>query len=296
MKPVDTYQELVKYKPRTARQLGRRRVLDAVSLGYSLLHPMEALFRKPRIQFLYIHHIFKDEEERLSKLLQALARHHTFIGYSEAVNRILQGRIDKPYICLSSDDGLKNNLRAAAIMKGYGANACFFICPSIIGEKDPQKISDFSGGRLHFPPVEFMDWNDVDTLLQQGHEIGGHSLSHINMAQVPEETLKKEVGDCFRILEGKCGGNLHFAWPYGRFSDFSRHARELVFRVGYASCASAIRGCHITMTGTTLPVPGLLIRRDHIVLDWPLRHILFFIARNAEQANPANNFYPETCA
>ncbi len=107
------------------------------------MHDQDALFAKPRIQFLYIHHIFKDEEKRLEALLETLSRHHHFASYSASVDMILRGRIDKPYICLSSDDGLKNNTRAADIMDRFGAKACFFICPGIIGEKDPGKLADF---------------------------------------------------------------------------------------------------------------------------------------------------------
>jgi peptidoglycan/xylan/chitin deacetylase (PgdA/CDA1 family) len=295
VKTIDTYKELSTCQPPTARQRGRKWALDLLSSGYRLLHATDELFSKPRIQFLYIHHIFRDEEKRLAGLLEALARHHHFIGYSESVDRILHGRIDKPYICLSSDDGLKNNTRAAVIMNDFGAKACFFICPGIIGEKDPGKLTDFARERLHFPPVEFMDWEDVDSLIRQGHEIGGHTLSHINIAKSSIESVDKEVGGSYLILKERYGDPLHFAWPYGRFSDFTGYARKLVFDSGFASCASASRGCHVAVPGQEMKASDLLIRRDHVLLDWPLSHILFFIARNSANASPLSNYSPELC-
>jgi peptidoglycan/xylan/chitin deacetylase (PgdA/CDA1 family) len=296
LKTVETYKELLIHKPVSARTRGRKWALDLLSSGYNLLHDTDKLFSKPRIQFLYIHHIFKDEERRLAALLEALSRHHRFAGYSESVDMILHGRIDKPTICLSSDDGLKNNTRAAAIMNEYGAKGCFFICPDIIGEKDPARLAEFCRERLHFPPVEFMDWRDVHALQEQGHEIGGHTLSHINIAKTAVNKVDKEVEDCYAIVKEKCGDPVHFAWPYGRYHDFTGYARQLVFRTGYASCASAARGCHVAEPGQEMKAADLLIRRDHILLEWPLSHILYFIARNSAAASPENNTYPGTCA
>jgi len=293
LKFIDTYKDLLNHRPPTTRDVGRKLVLDLVSSGYGMYHSMDSLFKRPRIQFLYIHHIFRDEEKPLTALLEALSRHHTFISHSEAVDRILHDNIDKPYICFSSDDGLKNNIGAANILSNFGAKACFFICPGIIGEKDFDRISEFSQERLHLPPVEFMEWKDVHDLQQQGHEIGGHTWSHINIAKTPEEDLEKEIEGCFKVLKEKCGSSpLHFAYPYGRLTDFTAYAREMVFRSGYASCASASRGCHIAGNGDKIKKEDLLLRRDHVLLNWPLKHILFFIARNSARATPENNFYP----
>ena len=61
------------------------------------------LSKRARVQFLYIHHIFKDEENSFDELF---LNYHTFISHSEAVNRVINGHIDKPYISISSDDGL----------------------------------------------------------------------------------------------------------------------------------------------------------------------------------------------
>jgi peptidoglycan/xylan/chitin deacetylase (PgdA/CDA1 family) len=248
------------------------------------------------VQFLYIHHVFADEQKKLDGLLRALARDHQFISHSEAVERILQGNIDKAYISISSDDGLKNNLRAAETLDQYGVSGCFFICPSMIGEKDFQKIKAFSASRLHFPPVEFLDWEDVAALQGRGHEIGGHTLSHINIARTAGQELEEEIAGCYSILASRCGSAEHFAYPYGRFTDFNMPGRSLVIQSGFKSCASAQRGCHVVVPGQKTDPHDLLIRRDHVVLDWPLEHILYFIARNASRASIENNSYADLCA
>jgi hypothetical protein len=82
----------------------------------------------------------------------------------------------------------------------------------------------------------------------------------------------------------------HFAWPYGRFFHFSESKKNIVFNLGFKSCASAERGCHTNLN--TDNYQDLIIRRDHIVLDWPIRHIEFFLIQNARKMQKINNFFP----
>ena len=96
----------------------RGQLRNAALTGLSVVDKMKGIERdlqRPRVQFLYIHHTFKDEEAKLDNLLKRLAVDHAFIPYAEAVERVLERRIDKPYISISSDDGFKNNLRTSEI-------------------------------------------------------------------------------------------------------------------------------------------------------------------------------------
>ena len=167
---VEEYSKLLQYKPDTMRTRVRNSLLDVLSKVAFTNSRVDELLQKPRVQFLYIHHVFNDEIVWLEKLLKHLSKHHTFISYSDAVNKIWNGNIDKPYICISSDDGLKNNLTAGKILREHGISACFFICPSMIGVTDAKQIAEFANERLHFPPVEFLTWKEVESLQSQGHD------------------------------------------------------------------------------------------------------------------------------
>lgn len=259
-------------------------VLDRLKDGPSLL-------RTPRVQFIYIHHTFRDEEDALDRLITELGRHHRFISYSEAVDRVLTGRIDAPYVTISSDDGFKNNVRAAEILQRHGAPACFFINPDLIGERSYEVIKAHCRQRLHFPPVEFMDWDEVAAVQAMGHEIGSHTMAHINVADTPADVFAEDCQRTFEVITARCGGVKHFAYPYGRFFHFNDAARESVFRAGYLSCASAERGCHVPHD----PVPArenLCIRRDHVILDWKMAHTMHFLLANVRKASPVNNLFP----
>lgn len=245
----------------------------------------------PRIQFLYIHHAFADELQQLDNLMQMLSKHHTFISHTEAVERILRGQIDKPYIALSTDDGFKNNLAAAQVFNKYKAKACFFINPGLIDIHDFETIKMHCQSKLHLPPVEFLTWDDVKVLQSQGHEIGGHTMFHDNIVKMSESEINEDMKKSYDLLKSHCGTIHHFAYPYGRFFHFNKVGRESVFRNGYTTCSSAERGCHIKPSKALLNT-DLCIRRDHVILDWPIDHIVYFLVNNVKNINENNNYFP----
>ena len=60
-----------------------------------------------------------------------------------------------------------------------------------------------------------MDWDQVRALKKAGHTIGGHTLSHPNVAQVSVEAARAEIAGCKRRLEEKLGDPVeHFSYPH----------------------------------------------------------------------------------
>lgn len=267
----------------------RHVILSTLTTFNGVTGQIPSSLKRNRVQFLYLHHIFEDEEDSFRELLRILSRTHCFISYSEAVDRIWNGNIDGRYIAISFDDGLKNCLRAAQILNEFRVRACFFISPSIIGETNHQKIKEFCSQRLHMLPVEFLSWEDVETLLKEGHEIGSHTMTHQNLAHLSVKQIQTEITESFELLTKKIGDVKHFSWPYGRFFHFSPTAARIVFETGFKSCASAERGCHVAQSEKL----DLCIRRDHIIAKWPIDHILYFMARNSQKASIHNNLWPQ---
>lgn len=290
MKYLDNYQELKKLSPHGIRGQVRSAALNVLYM-LDQVKGLQAPLNKPRIQFLYIHHIFKDEEKNFEQLLKNLAANHTFISHSDAVDRILKRNIDKPYISISSDDGFKNNLRAAEILNEFGANACFFINPAVIGLTSYDKIKQHCTTKLESPPIEFLNWTDIEKLQRLGHEIGSHTMDHIDVAKAEKTFFVDDCNQTYNILQRRCGEAKHFAYPFGLFSNFHEEARKTVFDAGFISCASAQRGCHIN-PDTPILREELCIRRDHIILDWKLSHIIHFLVRNVNNASSLNNLFP----
>lgn len=281
-----------KTHPSPARDLLRHGALSTLAAFYKATGQMGAALAKNRIQFLYLHYLFEDDRDPLRKLLTRLSAKHRFIGYSEAVDRIVQGNIDAPYIAISFDDGLKDCLSAAELLNEFGIKACFFTCVSMIGETDDRRIEEFCSQQLYIPPTEFLSWDDVDTLQKAGHEIGSHAMTHLDLAKLSEQQVQAEIADSFDLLTKRIGQVRHFAWPYGRFAHFNASAAKFVFQTGFKSCASAERGCHVSQASNG--ASSLCLRRDNTVAKWPLDHVLYLMARNSQAASSQTNQWPES--
>ncbi len=127
---------------------------------------------------------------------------------------------------------------------------------------------------------EALDWGDIDALLSKGHEVGNHTTRHIDLAPLGREQLVDEVGRASDAFERSYGTRpRHFAWPYGRFRHLNSLAPRIVRDFGHLSCASAERGSHVAISSPA----NLCLRRDHIDLDWPLRHTMWLISRSASR-------------
>lgn len=286
---VERYAEIKAQESRSLRAMARHTALDGLALAQRLRGKTAAALALPRVQFLYIHHTFSDELRALEAMVKDLARTHTFISYSEAVERVQHGRMDKPYLCVSSDDGFRNNLDGARVLRDLGISACFFINPALIGLSDEAEVARICAERFHLPPVRFLDRAELDGIVAMGHEIGSHTWEHHNMARISPQALVEDVQRTRSTLIEWVGKADHFAYPYGRFTDFTAAGYQAVLAAGHTSCATAERGCH----SGTAPTPAheLLIRRDHIILDWPLAHIRYFLAANALRGNATGNPY-----
>ncbi len=289
MKYIETYKEVKIVKPDGIRNKLRKYALDSLCL-LEKINGIQHELNRPRIQFLYIHHVFKDEEIAFDRLLKKLSLNHEFLSYSESVAKIQEGKIDKPYICISSDDGFKNNIKAAEILNDYNAKACFFINPFIVGNTSFHEIEKHCKNRLNFPPVEFMNWDDIEKIQKMGHEIGSHTMEHINVSITEKNIFIDDCNKTFEILTKQCGEAKHFAFPYGRFFHFNEIGLEIVFKSGFISCATAERGCHINHD-RLLQKEELYIRRDQIILDWNIDHIFHFLANSSKSANITNNLF-----
>jgi peptidoglycan/xylan/chitin deacetylase (PgdA/CDA1 family) len=275
--------------PINPRRIFRHAALSGLAMLYKVAGQIPSALERERIQFLYLHHVFEDEEDSFRKILELLLRNHHSISYSEAVERIWTGDIDKPYIVFSFDDGLKSCLRAARIMGEFGIKACFFLCMSIVGETDYCRIKEFCSSRLYKPPMEFLSWADVEALLHAGHEVGSHTMTHPNMAQLSAEQVQTEITESYELLAQRIGDVRHFSWPLGRFFHIAPTAVRTVFETGFESCASAERGCHVFQADKE----QLCIRRNNVMAKWPVNHVFYFMAKNSRRASIYDNQWPQ---
>jgi peptidoglycan/xylan/chitin deacetylase (PgdA/CDA1 family) len=277
--------------PRDARTAVRQLGLSTFAAFAKVTGRTRTALSRPRVQIFRFHHVLDDEQVPFRSMLRALSRHHTFIGYAEAVRRIESGDIDEPYAALTFDHGQRNGKRAAKIMQEFGITACFFVCPAIIGETDYQKIRQFCIAQLDLPPVPFMSYPDLEALLELGHEVGSHGMHHVDLAAVDPEEAAAQIDVSRRVLQKHLGKINHFAWPYGQFENLTPEAASAVFQSGYTSCASTERGGHGPASHVETGPP--CIRREPIQASWPAEHALYLASLNSQRLEPDGSAWPE---
>jgi peptidoglycan/xylan/chitin deacetylase (PgdA/CDA1 family) len=273
-----------------ARGIARHVVLSSLAHLQRLSGAMERGLVRPRVHFISLHSVTPADENGFRALLTQLALTHHFVRYSEAVEYVRRGDIDRPLLAFSLDDGFRSCLASLRILEEFGARACVFVCSAVVNEKRFDRISAFCRGRLGVPPTQFVSWDDLGTILRAGHEVGSHTRTHANLAAVGTDELADEIGGSRSELEARLGPIRHFAWPFGRFFHVQRRVIDALVRAGYESSASTERGCHVAAAGRS---PAMLcLRRDYIDAAWPLSHCRYFLARSATQASPDAHLWP----
>jgi peptidoglycan/xylan/chitin deacetylase (PgdA/CDA1 family) len=255
-------------------------LLKPLAMGLDhLLHPHVKKERNS-IQFLYGHHLFKDEIENFKVVTAYLAKNFKIISYSEAVNLLKTGDIDDNYICFSFDDGMKNCMRIAEHFSSLEISAMFFINPEVVDNFDNESyIQKHCSEKLHLKELDFMGWQDITLLLKMGHEVGNHTLSHKRLSAIPAESYPEEIIKSKERIEKHAGPVKHFAWTYGLKTDITPEAFKMIIQSGHESVASAIRGQHFDL----LNLNKEYILRDQIIYKNPFYYFNYFYNKSNKQ-------------
>ncbi len=261
---------------RSVRGVVRRSALDLLSTYSWLRGDFKPNNASPVVQVINLHGVPTAKLSAFGALIEKLKSRYEFIAYSAAVDRVKTGKIDRNYATVTFDDGLKNHKDAAKLIRDHNVLGCFFITPAVI-DLDPQRIPAYCRDVLRIQPTEFMNWEDLTQLLDWGHEVGSHTVTHPNMSTITLDQAQYELQTSREILTAKLGQAKHFAWPLGKFSHFSPAVARAVEDAGYESCASAERGSHAAHTET---VVHFCMRRDLVEVEWPTRHSEYFLMKS----------------
>ena len=98
---------------------------------------------------------------------------------------------------ITFDDGMLSQYTyAKPILDKYNFKATFYIiCNSVDKENR-------------------MNWNNIQTLEDEGHEIGSHSMNHQRLGQLSNNEMKYEIIESKRCLEYKGFNVTSFSFPY----------------------------------------------------------------------------------
>jgi peptidoglycan-N-acetylglucosamine deacetylase len=104
-------------------------------------------------------------------------------------------------VTTSWDDGAPKDLRVAELLRSKGVTGTFYV---------PTRAYD---------GLTLLTGRDLRSLRSDGLEIGAHSVSHRNLANLTEAELDREVQDCKSTLEQALGEPVRmFCYPNGRYN------------------------------------------------------------------------------
>ena len=117
-------------------------------------------------------------------------------------------------VSLTFDDGDADNYNVRPILAENNLHATFYI------------VSGFTG------TDGYMTAEQLRGLYEDGHEIGGHTLSHVNLTEVHGADLRREV--CQNRLDLMAHGFdvASFAYPFGHYN---AEAKQAVIDCGFSN-------------------------------------------------------------
>ena len=164
---------------------------------------------------------------------------------------------DRPQtvVSLTFDDGNADQAPAATVLAEHGLAATFFVISGAIGT---------SG---------YLTRAQLDTLVAQGHEIGGHTVSHPDLTTLTSTEAKRQV--CYgREILADWGFQVRsFAYPYAASTPATE---QVVAECGFNSA----RGLgdvapEFGVTAEDIPPPNPFLTRapDQVTSSWTLQDL-----------------------
>ncbi len=137
-----------------------------------------------------------------------------FLSLDEVVERQAKIPLGERSVCLTFDDGFRDNKKGFQLLIERRKTAALFVVVQWVGREN------------------FLDWKEIKELADAGITIGSHALSHRWLPDISnEEELKKEIFDSKKKIEDEIGRKVHhFCYPVGGTDE---RVAGLVKKAGY---------------------------------------------------------------
>lgn len=142
------------------------------------------------------------------------------------------GQNGRTRVVITFDDGYRSQERAATIVRDFRFPATFFLVPRFLDGVTTANTYSETWGHL--------GWSDAAALVDEGFDVGAHSMTHPDLRTCVGSRLDEEVSGARTLLEQRLGCSIpHFSYPYGRYDERVRMAVE---RAGYQLACTSRHG------------------------------------------------------
>ena len=202
--------------------------------------------RKEPIQILFYHRVADEHpnpwtisRQTFADQIDWLAERFDIVTMAEAQRRIARGTNRRPTAVITFDDGYAENME--------------FAIPLLLERKLPFTYfvaSDYIRTGAPFPhdvelgqPLPPNTPDDLRQLVAAGIEIGAHSRTHVNLAELDTAALFEEIVGSKQDLEAMVEQPVrYFACPYGQPKNLTAEAFQIAQQAGFAGVCSAYGG------------------------------------------------------
>ncbi|HEU5141805.1 MAG TPA: polysaccharide deacetylase family protein [Solirubrobacterales bacterium] len=141
-------------------------------------------------------------------------------GGLEDLERLGRGeRLPRRTVFLTFDDGFRDNLLVGQpLMAGYGFHPIVFVLPPLLDEGRGFEWPELAEAHAREPQLlRSLTWAELDRMVEQGAEVGSHTLSHPHLCELDDERLAVELGESRRALVERFGSCEMLAYPFGEW-------------------------------------------------------------------------------
>jgi peptidoglycan/xylan/chitin deacetylase (PgdA/CDA1 family) len=256
--------------------------LCAAYLYSGAAHAQEWLQRRAGRQFMTIllfHRVTDQIPEdgltvstaRFRAVCALLRRRFRVVPLAEVLDVLRSGRpMPSRTVAVTFDDCYRDNLFAARVLTEFGLPASFFVPTAFVGTDHV-----FPWDR-HLPRMANLTWDEVREMAHMGHEIGSHTVNHVNLGTASYQEARTELFDSKAILEKQLDRKARwFAYPFGGMTDFRPEYAPLVEEAGYDGCLSGYGGfVYPGADGRILPRDSSPLYQDLLNVQLHLRGCL----------------------
>jgi peptidoglycan/xylan/chitin deacetylase (PgdA/CDA1 family) len=171
--------------------------------------------------------------KQIAYLKKTGVKFYTAAGLVDAF--IENGRFPENAVCLTFDDGWKDNFENAfPILKQFNVPATIFLVPACVGMTTDRVTAEGEGPREH------LSKEDIREMAAWGIDFGSHSMNHKLFDRISPEEIVAEVGESKAYIEDLLQKECRtFAYPAGFFTDIAKTA---VKTAGYTAAFSTVYG------------------------------------------------------
>ncbi len=214
----------------------------------------------PLVRVIAFHDV--DDAQWFRNIIASLKRDFHIISPTEYEQGHLV--VTKINILITFDDGYESWVTTCLpVLKEYGVQGLFFVNSGLLtAGEDREHARSFVQNRLMLSPKNVLTFTGAQTLIDNGHTVGGHTMNHTSLKQASNERVTEEIVHDKEIIEASLGVVVrHFAYPFGTWRDYSRETERQVRSAGYSFVYTAEPGFSST---SEAHIPRTLVEQGQV--------------------------------